>query len=72
MSCSTEKIDINDLEEMLHEARKGRAKIDKQYVDYEEQGHLFEYKIDFNQFLEDVDFMLKAQNKKHKNDTTNN
>ena len=64
MSCNTEKININDLETMLQEARKGRAKIDKQYVDYEDKGQLFDYKIDFTQFLEDIDHMFKAQAKK--------
>lgn len=59
MSCSTEKIDITDLEEMLQEARKGRAKIDKQYVDYDDKGQLFEYNIDFTEFLEDIDHIFK-------------
>lgn len=64
MSCETEhkNIDINDLETMLQEARKGRAKIDKQYVDFDEKGHLFEYNIDFNQFLDDINYIFK----KHK------
>lgn len=63
MSCNTEKqsIDINDLEEMLQEAKKGRAKVDKHYVDYDTKGQLFDYKINFSTFLEDIDHIFKAQ-----------
>jgi len=65
MSCNEDtNITIDELEDMLQEAKKGRAKVDKQYVDYKDKGQLFEYKIDFNEFLEDIDYILKAQNGK--------
>jgi len=49
---------INDLEEMLKEAKKGIAKIDKNYVGYEEKGHLFSYQINFQEFLENIEYIL--------------
>ena len=61
MSCEIEHVlDINDLEAQLHEAKKGVAKVDKKYVDYEENNHLFDYDIDFNRFLTDIDHILKS------------
>lgn len=60
MSCEyTPQLDINDLESQLKEARKGVAKVDKKYVDYDSNGHLFEYDISFDRFLSDVDHILK-------------
>ena len=72
MSCETEhkNIDINDLEAMLQEARKGRAKIDKQYVDFDKKGHLFDYNINFNQFLDDINYIFKKH--KERNNGLNN
>lgn len=61
MSCETgHKLDINDLETQLKEAKKGIAKVDKKYVNYDESVHLFDYDIDFNRFLSDIDHILKA------------
>lgn len=63
MSCETqyENISIKDLEKQLEEARK--ALVDKNYKDYKAEGHLFEYNINFNQFLEDISYILeKAKN----------
>ena len=69
MSCDVESkpIDINDLEVMLQEAKKGRAKVDKQYVEYEDKGQLFEYDINFSVFLEDVDFLFQAVKERENN-----
>ena len=61
MSCNTDNIGIDELEDMLQDAKKGRAKVDKQYVEYKDKGHLFNYLIDFNEFLEDIDFIFKSQ-----------
>lgn len=59
MSCETkyENVSIKDLEKQLDDARK--ALVDRNYKDYKAQGHLFEYKIDFNQFLEDILYILE-------------
>jgi hypothetical protein len=49
---------IEELEKMLLDASKGIARVDKTYVDYKEQGHLFHYKIDYKEFLEDINYIL--------------
>jgi hypothetical protein len=53
---------IEELEQMLHEAKKGIAKVDKTYVNYSEQGHLFQYNINFKTFLEDIQYILGNNN----------
>jgi len=58
-SFESKKIDnLEELEEMLKEATKGIARVDKAYVNYEEKGHLFSYNINFKQFLEDINYIL--------------
>jgi hypothetical protein len=52
------KIDINSLEEMLKDAKKGIAKVHKKYVNYDEKGHLFSYNIDFKRFLENITYII--------------
>ena len=63
MSCGTGKaeISIQDLEEQLSDAKK--ALVDRKYVKYDTQGHLFDYDIDFDRFLVDIDFILKEAKK---------
>ena len=61
MSCeTTHNLDINDLEQQLLEAKKGIAKVDKKYVDYEDSNHLFDYDIDFGRFIEDVAHIMNS------------
>jgi len=54
---------IDELEEMLKEAKKGIAKIDKIYVNYDEKGHLFDYQIDYQKFLSNISQILKSYKK---------
>ena len=55
-----EKTDqLEKLEQMLKEAQKGLAKVDKKYVQYENPGHLFNYKINFQKFLENIYYILE-------------
>jgi hypothetical protein len=49
---------LEELEEMLKDASKGIAKVDKTYVDYEGKGHLFQYDINFKEFLENINYIL--------------
>jgi hypothetical protein len=49
---------LEELEQMLHDAKKGIAKVDKTYVNYKEQGHLFPYDINFKEFLENIQYIL--------------
>jgi hypothetical protein len=54
---------IDELEEMLKEAKKGIAKVDKTYVNYDEKGHLFDYQIDYQKFLSNISQILKSYKK---------
>jgi len=54
-------MDLKELEQMLHDATKGIAKVDKTYVNYDIKGQLFKYDIDFTRFLNDVNYILKRE-----------
>ena len=54
-------MDLKELEQMLHDATKGIAKVDKTYVNYDIKGQLFNYDIDFTRFLNDVNYILKRE-----------
>jgi len=60
MSCDTSenKLSIKEIEEKLDDAKK--SLVDKKYVMYNNPGHLFDYKIDFEVFLEDISTILAA------------
>ena len=55
---------IKELEKELEEAKQQLAKVDKTYVDYEHKGHLFDYKIDYEQFLNDIAHVIKEGTRK--------
>jgi hypothetical protein len=46
------KTKLDELKEELSD--KWDAKIDNAYVDYEGRNHLFDYKLDFNNFLNNL------------------
>jgi len=51
---------IDNLQQQIEEAKKGKAKVDNHYVDYRnEAGHLFEYKFDYVKFLDNVAHIVK-------------
>lgn len=51
---------VDELQKQIEEARKGKAKVDNQYVDYRnEAGHLFDYKFDYARFLENISHIVK-------------
>jgi hypothetical protein len=55
----TKEVDnLEELEQMLKDATKGIAKVDKTYVNYKEKGHLFQYNINFKEFLENINYIL--------------
>ena len=54
-------MDLQELEKMLKEAEKGIAKVDKTYVNYDVKGHLFQYDIDFNKFLNNINYILERK-----------
>lgn len=68
MSCDIGVVDkkavtLEELEAQLKEAKKGVAKIDKKYVNYDERGHLFDYDINFERFLDDINHILESMKK---------
>jgi len=50
-----------ELAEQIEEARKGKAKVDSKYVGFEldERGHLFNYKLDYPRYLENISHIIK-------------
>ena len=58
-------ISVKELESMLEENSKLIAKIDKEYVNYEQKGHLFDYSIDFEAFLRDISHVITAYKGRH-------
>lgn len=54
--ASDRVLTTEELQEQIEEARKGKAKVDSKYVGFEfdERGHLFDYKLDYPRFLENM------------------
>lgn len=60
-------ITIEELEQQLSEARKGKAKVDSKYVgNAEGLNHIFEYNLNYPKFLDDISYVIK-QAKERKN-----
>lgn len=55
---------IKELEDKLLNAQKQLAKVDKEYVNYDHRGHLFEYDINYVQFLKDISHVISEGTKK--------
>lgn len=55
---------IRDLEDSLLNAQKQLAKVDKEYVGYDHRGHLFEYDINYIDFLKDISYVISEGTKK--------
>lgn len=51
---------IEELQKQLEEAKKGKAKVDSEYVGYDDKAHLFDYKVDFNRFMDDLMHIVKS------------
>jgi hypothetical protein len=52
---------VDELQDQIEEARKGKAKVDSQYVGFQldERGHLFDYKFNYGRYLENMTHILK-------------
>lgn len=50
---------VDELAKQLDEARKGKARVDSKYVDYQSRGHLYDYKINYPEFLDDITHIIK-------------
>ena len=51
----------DELQRQIEEARKGKAKVDNEYVNFklDERGQLFEYKYDYPRFLENMSHIIR-------------
>jgi len=58
--ASDRVLTVNELAEQIEDARKGKAKVDNQYVHYNEAGHLYEYSYDYVRFLENMSYIIKS------------
>ncbi len=58
--ASDHVLTVDELSEQIDEARKGKAKVDNEYVGYNEPGHLFEYDYDYVRFLDNMQHIIKA------------
>ena len=62
---SSNVLSVDELSAQIEEARKGKAKVDNEYVEYSHVGHLFEYKYDYVQFLDNMQHII-TQARAHK------
>ncbi len=63
---------VDELSAQIEEARKGKAKVDNEYVGYNEPGHLFEYNYDYVRFLGNMQHIIqqaktRKQEERYKN-----
>jgi len=70
---SSRVLSTDELAEQIDEARKGKAKVDSQYVGFEldERGHLFNYKFDYPRFLENISHVIKVAKERKENNPNN-
>lgn len=67
-------ITIEELEKQLNEAKKGKAKVDSKYVgNANGLTHLFEYNLDYVNFLSDISYIIReGKNRENNNENTKN
>ena len=63
---SNKVIPVDELSMQIEEARKGKAKVDSKYVGYNEAGHLFDYKLDYVKFLDNMRHIIEEAKKRPK------
>lgn len=64
--CSTNALTVEQLATQIEEARKGKARVDSKYVEYESFGHLYDYKLDYARFLENIAHAVKHAKQREK------
>lgn len=59
---SSNALTVDELAIQIEEAKKGKARVDSKYVGFEldERGHLFNYTLDYAQFLESMAYIIKS------------
>ena len=70
--ASDRVIPVEELADQIDEARKGKAKVDSKYVGYDEAGHLFDYRYDYVQFLDNMKHIIQEAKKRPKEDRYKN
>jgi hypothetical protein len=50
---------IDELAVQIEEAKKGKARVDSKYVNFEDRGHVFDYKLDYVRFLDNMTYIIK-------------
>lgn len=70
--ASDRVIPVEELADQIDEARKGKAKVDSKYVGYDEAGHLFDYRYDYVQFLDNMKHIIQEAKKRPKEDRYQN
>jgi len=61
-SSDTGVISVQDLEEQIEQARKGKAKVDSKYVgNADRMKHIFEYSFNYPRFLENIVHIIKEK-----------
>jgi len=66
--ASDSVLTVDELQEQIEEARKGKAKVDSKYVGFEldERGHLFDYEFNYVKFLANMSHIIKEAKKRPK------
>jgi hypothetical protein len=70
--ASSRVIPVEELADQIDEARKGKAKVDSKYVGYDEAGHLFDYRYNYVEFLDDMKHIIQEARKRPKVDRYQN
>lgn len=70
--ASSRVIPVEELADQIDEARKGKAKVDSKYVGYDEAGHLFDYRYNYVEFLDDMKHIIQEARKRPKPDRYKN
>jgi hypothetical protein len=69
---SRNALTVDELAVQIEEAKKGKARVDSKYVNYQERGHLFEYQIDYPKFLDNMTHIIKEAQSRPKDDRYKN
>ena len=67
-------LSVDELQDQIEEARKGKAKVDSQYVGFQldERGHLFDYKFNYGRYLENMTHIIKQAKSRPREDRYKN
>lgn len=70
---SEHALTIEELSEQIEEARKGKARVDSKYVMFDNEGrHLFDYKLDYFKYLDNMQHILKEARERKEEDRYKN